>query len=209
MTDRNIDQLRGHTYDGIEEFDNRLPNWWLFILYGSIVFAVGYWLVFHSLKIADLPTVQYEKSMIAAAEAQLARMTEGGLNDESLELMGTLPAQVDAGQEIFTKYCVACHLDQGQGSIGPNLTDRYWIHGGKPMQMYNTVTNGVLEKGMAAWGRQLGPSRVASVVAYLLTLRNTDIPGKAPEGELMPVEVETPPVEEAGIPSEGAPTTDE
>lgn len=195
MTGNNVDQLREHSYDGIEEFDNRMPNWWLFIFYASIVFSVGYWLVFHSLKIADLPAVRYEKSMIAAAEAQLARMTEGGLTDESLELMSTLPAQVSAGKELFAKYCVTCHLDQGQGSIGPNLTDRYWIHGDKPLQIHKTVTNGVLEKGMAAWGRQLGPSRVASVVAYVLTLQNTDVPGKAPEGELMPVEVDLPPAE--------------
>ena len=196
MSDKNVDQVRDHLYDGIEEYDNHLPRWWLFLLYASIVFAVGYWLVFHSLKIIDLPPAKYEKAMIAATEAQLDRMAAGGLNNESLLLMSTLPAQVEEGNKLFQTYCVACHLERGQGSIGPNLTDRYWIHGGQPMDLYNTVTSGVLDKGMAAWGKQLGPRRVQSIVAHLLAIKNTEVPGKAPEGvlleEIAPAVEETP-----------------
>ena len=77
----------------------------------------------------------------------------------------------------------ACHLDQGQGSVGPNLTDDFWIHGCKPMDLLNTVNNGVAAKGMPAWLNQLGPSRTMSAVAYVLTLKDTNVPGKAPEGE--------------------------
>ncbi|MCB1149993.1 c-type cytochrome, partial [bacterium] len=94
------------------------------------------------------------------------------------------PSRVEQGREIFQTYCVVCHLEQGQGLVGPNLTDRFWIHGGKPMDIYNTVTNGVLDKGMAAWGNQLGPTRVQAVVAYVLTLRNTNVPGKDPQGDI-------------------------
>lgn len=184
MSEYKQDQVREHIYDGIQEYDNRLPNWWLFILYATIVFSVGYWLVFHTFKVADLPIARYEKEMVAAKEAQIARMAEMELTDEALNLMATVPSRVEDGRQIFQTYCVVCHLEQGQGLVGPNLTDRYWVHGGKPMDLYNVVTNGVLEKGMAAWGNQLGPTRVQSVVAYVLTLRNTEIPGKAPEGEL-------------------------
>ncbi len=183
MSEYKPDELRGHTYDGIEEYDNRLPNWWLFLLYGSCIFALGYWLVFHTFKIVDLPLAKYDKEMIAAAEAQLARMSEGGMTDESLILMSTMPETVADGKQLFTTYCVVCHLDQGQGLVGPNLTDRYWLHGGRPSDILRTINDGVLAKGMAAWGGQLGPTRVQKLTAYVVSIKNTDVTGKAPEGE--------------------------
>lgn len=183
MSEYQPDKLRGHAYDGIEEYDNRLPNWWLFILYGSIVFAVGYWLIFHTFQAVDLPLARYDKEMVAAAEAQLARMSEGGLTDESLALMATIPETVARGRELFTTYCVVCHLDRGQGQVGPNLTDAYWLHGGRPTDIHRTIDQGVTEKGMAAWGGQLGPKRVQDLVAYVLSIKNTNVPGKAPQGE--------------------------
>ena len=141
MSEYKPDVLRGHEYDGIEEYDNRLPNWWLFILYATCIFALGYWLVFHTFKVVDLPLARYDKEMVAAAEAQLARMAESGLNDESLALMATIPETVARGRDLFTTYCVVCHLDQGQGLVGPNLTDEYWIHGSTPMSIHKTATS--------------------------------------------------------------------
>jgi cytochrome c oxidase cbb3-type subunit 3 len=189
-----VDELRDHDYDGIQEYDNRLPNWWLAILYGSIVFSLGYWLVFHTFNIGKLPRESYEREMIAAAEAQLARAAAGGTTNESLLLMSTIPDRVQAGQQLFVQYCAVCHLENGSGSVGPNLTDDYWIHGAAPLDILNIVTNGVTAKGMAAWGNQLGPRRVETVTAYVLTLRGLNLPGKAPEGELVTDEVvaETP-----------------
>ncbi len=179
------DQVLDHDYDGIQEYDNRLPNWWLYTLYGAIVFAVFYWLHFHTLGSGKLPPERYEVEMVQAAEAQLARMGDQDLSNESLQLLATVPARVEAGREIFMQFCVVCHGERGEGIVGPNLTDAYWVHGGQPMDMYETVTNGVLDKGMAAWGNQLGPRRVMDVVGFLLTLQNTNVPGKAPEGEPM------------------------
>jgi cytochrome c oxidase cbb3-type subunit 3 len=183
MSEHKQDQVRDHVYDGIQEYDNRLPNWWLFILYASIVFAVGYWLVFHTFGVGDLQIAKYDKEMIAATEAQLAAMAGMEMNDDALLMIATLPERVDEGRQLFETYCVVCHMEQGQGSVGPNLTDEFWIHGGSPMAIHETVTDGVLSKGMAAWGNQLGPKRVQSVVGYVLTLKNTNVPGKAPEGE--------------------------
>lgn len=177
------DTVLKHEFDGIQEFDNRLPNWWLWLMWGSMVFALFYWLVFHTLKLRDLPRDRFETVMLEAQEAELARMAASGVNDETLELMSEIPTKVTEGRALFVAHCVACHLDQGQGSVGPNLTDNAWIHGCKPMDMLNTVTNGVPAKGMPVWGNQLGPARVQTVVAYALTLRNTNVPGKAPEGE--------------------------
>jgi cytochrome c oxidase cbb3-type subunit 3 len=182
--EQSADQLRAHTFDGIQEFDNKLPNWWLWILYGSIIFSFAYWIVFHTLAARDLPYAAFEKEMIAAAEAQVARAAAEGLSDESLQLMATIPARTDEGRALFAQYCVVCHLDQGQGLVGPNLTDAYWLHGGRPLDIHKVITEGVPAKGMAAWGNQLGPRRVESVTAFVLTLLDTNVPGKAPEGEL-------------------------
>jgi cytochrome c oxidase cbb3-type subunit 3 len=185
MSESEKDQVLDHEYDGIQEYDNRLPNWWLYTLYGAIVFAFLYWFYFHITQAGALPTERYDREMARAAEEELARMA-GDLDDATLNRTAGDPARVDAGREIFGQFCVVCHGEQGGGSVGPNLTDAYWIHGGRPMDLLDIVTNGVLEKGMAAWGRQLGPRRVQDVVAFVLTLRNTDVPGKDPEGTLVP-----------------------
>ncbi len=190
MSEYKQDQVREHSFDGIQEFDNRLPNWWLWILYGSIVFAVGYWVVFETLGAVPGPNGRYALEMEAAMEAQLARMAGGGPRNESLNLMASMPEKVAEGRALFETYCVVCHADQAQGNVGPNLTDSYWIHGGQPIEIYHTVTEGVPEKGMAAWGRQLGPTRVQKVVSYVISLRNTNVAGKDPQGELYQMTVD-------------------
>lgn len=181
--DPSVDRLLDHEYDGIREYDNRLPNWWLYILYGSIVFSLGYWIVFHTLGVVPLPVGRYDQEMVAAAEAQLKRMEGQEITNETLTLMAEIPTKVESGKEIFTQFCVVCHGTQGEGSVGPNLTDNFWIHGAQPTDILHTVMEGVPEKGMAAWGGQLGPTRVQEVVSYVLTIKNTNVPGKEPEGD--------------------------
>ena len=176
-----VDQVMDHDYDGIREYDNRLPNWWLWILFGSIIFSLVYWLFFHTFGIGKLSAERYEAEMIAAAEARLGGA--GELSDESLILASGIPDRVEAGRQLYAQHCVACHATQGEGLVGPNLTDAYWIHGGRPMDIYKTISEGVIAKGMAAWERQLGPQRVQTLAAYVLTLRGKNLPGKAPEGQ--------------------------
>lgn len=177
------DTVLSHEYDGIQEFDNRLPNWWLWIMWGSMVFALFYWLTFHTLKLRPLPREKFEQVMLQAQEEQLARAAKAGVSNETLIMMSQVPTKVAEGRELFVKHCVACHLDKGQGLVGPNLTDGYWIHGCEPMQMLHTIQDGVAAKGMPAWMNQLGPTRTQTVLAYVLTLRDTNVPGKEPQGE--------------------------
>jgi cytochrome c oxidase cbb3-type subunit 3 len=177
------DSIKDHEFDGIQEYDNRLPNWWMWIMYGSMVFALFYWIVFHTLEIKPLPREQFASQMAAAQEAELARMAESGLSNELLLALTESPEKMAEGRELFVAHCVACHLDQGQGSVGPNMTDNYFIHGCEPMDQYNVLVNGVAAKGMPAWLNQLGPSRLQTLAAYIQTLRGTNVPGKAPEGE--------------------------
>jgi cytochrome c oxidase cbb3-type subunit III len=178
------DEMLEHEFDGIREFDNPPPGWIMWLLYGSIVVAVCYWLFYQTFGVGRQPAQLYEAEMARAAEVQLARMSKQELSDTTLQLMAAVPAQVDEGRKIFEQFCVVCHGAAGEGNVGPNLTDPYWIHGSAPMKIWGTVTNGVPDKGMVAWAGQLGPARVQKVVAFVLTLKNTNRPGKAPQGEL-------------------------
>jgi len=175
--------VMGHEFDGIQEFDNRLPNWWLWLMWGSIVFALSYWMIFHTWGIGKLPRENFDIAMAEAHKIELAQMEEAGIDDQYFVAMAEMPDNVAAGREVFTTYCVACHLDAGQGLVGPNLTDDYSINGCTPMEMFKMVTEGKAAKGMPPWGNQLGPTRVQYVVSYLLTIRGTQVEGKAPEGE--------------------------
>ena len=177
------DTVLDHEYDGIQEFDNRLPNWWLWIMYGSMVFALVYWIVFHTLGVGTLPGERFDQVMRKAQETELARAEAAGIDNDFFLMMSKAPDKVAAGREVWVSHCVACHLDNGSGSVGPNLTDEYWIHGCEPMDMLKILNNGVTTKGMPAWQNQLGPSRVYAVLAYILTIRNDNLAGKAPEGD--------------------------
>jgi cytochrome c oxidase cbb3-type subunit 3 len=174
-----------HEYDGIEEHDNHLPTWWLTILYGSIVFAVGYWFHYETFGSGAHPQATYdaEQAVLQAAEAEKLK-SAGVITSDSLLKLSLDATTVKEGKEVFLQSCASCHLVSGGGGIGPNLTDAFWIHGNAPDQVYLTVRNGFLPKGMPAWGPQLGETRVRAVSAYVLTLVNTNAAGgKAPQGD--------------------------
>jgi cytochrome c oxidase cbb3-type subunit 3 len=182
MVDQHVDVTLDHSFDGIQEYDNRLPNWWLFTLYGAVVFSVGYWLFYHTFGVGFTQSEAYDHEVEVAAQEQIQREMGKEVTDDSLLLMTKVQAQVDAGAKIFQQKCTQCHKSQGEGDIGPNLTDDFWIHGPGPLQIYNTVMNGVQEKGMPTWKDQLGPVRVRQAVAYVLTRKGLNVPGKAPQG---------------------------
>lgn len=176
-----------HEYDGIIEHDNRLPNWWLFTLYGAILFAFGYWLYFHTFGIGmsaqQALAFELREADSLAAQREEARLAkEGALTDESLLALVSNGDAVARGKETFAQSCLACHGVNGEGTVGPNLTDRYWIHGHKPTDIHAVVADGRLAQGMPAWKPVLGASRVRDVTAFLLSLKNTNVPGKAPQG---------------------------
>lgn len=175
----------GHDYDGIREYDNVLPNWWLATLYATIVFSFGYWMYYHVLGTGPLQMDEYHAEMAQAEEAAAAAAAaRGALGDDELLAMVADSAKVEDGKSTFATYCVACHGMSGEGGIGPNLTDAYWIHGSKPTEILNVIRDGVPSKGMAAWGPVLGSDKVEKLTAFVVTLKGKDVPGKAAEGEL-------------------------
>jgi len=173
----------GHDYDGIREHDNVLPNWWLATLFISLIFGLGYWIYYHVMNAGQLPADEYAAELDNAAKAARAAAAQRGeLNDAQLLQMAGAPGTVASGKQTFSQSCASCHGAQGEGLIGPNLTDTAWLHGGRPTQILKTVAGGVAAKGMPAWEPVLGAARVEEAVAYVLTLKGKNLPGKAPEG---------------------------
>lgn len=165
--------VRHHTFDGIQEYDRRLPNWWLLTFYGAIVFAVVYWFYFkHSgVPIEDGPRVEQE---IARIEAEKLASGAVKMTDADLWKMSRNPVVVEAGKAVFTTNCVACHLASLKGkaetptAVGASLIGTKWITGGKPLDLINTVTKGTT-RGMQPWGSILGTKKISEVVAYVLS----------------------------------------
>lgn len=161
------ESFRPHTYDGIQEYNKRLPNWWLMTFYGSIIFAVGYYACYEWWKVLpdQASVVKTEMSRIEAV--RLASMSS--LSNESLWQMSRNPTFVEAGKATFLANCATCHNANLTGGIGPNLVDKVWIHGGKPMDVYNTITNGVPAKGMPTWGPVLGVKKISEAAAFIMS----------------------------------------
>lgn len=175
------EQTRGHTFDDIEEFDNRLPNWWLWSFYTACIFSVFYWLHYHTLGTGALPREAYLVEQQEAAKRLEAQLAANPVSNEMLLQLAANPAFVAEGKAIFqdaTK-CALCHKPDASGNIGPNLTDAYWIYGGTPMDIYTTILKG-RPGGMLAH-EAYGQGFVQRATAYVLSIKNTNVPGKAPE----------------------------
>jgi cytochrome c oxidase cbb3-type subunit 3 len=178
-------QLRDHAFDGIQEFDHRLPNWWLWTFYGACLFSVSYWIHYHTLGTGDLPVEAYAIEQREAAARLEAEMAKVQIDEAMLLKLASEPAVVAAGEQIFKNpaLCAQCHQQDGSGNIGPNLTDRFWINGGSPLAIYRTVLEGGRpDKGMQSW-KQNGMTFVQRAAAYVLSIRDRDLPGKPPEPE--------------------------
>ena len=173
--------VSGHEYDNIRELDNNLPMWWtgLFIL--TIVFAVIYVLRYHVIKTAPSQEEEYENEIVAAGQAFPAS-TVAVIDTTNIKQQND-QGSLSSGKAIWDKNCVVCHLAQGQGLVGPNLTDEYWIHGCKFQDIFKTITEGVPEKGMISWKNQLSPDQIKMVASFVMTLKGTHPPNpKPPQG---------------------------
>ncbi|HVY28942.1 MAG TPA: cbb3-type cytochrome c oxidase N-terminal domain-containing protein [Polyangiaceae bacterium] len=180
------DQLLDHEYDGIREYDNPLPLWWKAIFWGSFVFSIGYFFHYHLSGNGQSVAAAYEAEMREAREAEAKANLAQPVSEESLgKLMADASLMSDA-KALFGQKCAACHGDKAQGLIGPNLTDNAWIHGaGTLKDIFGVINEGVLAKGMPAWGRQLSPIEVRKLAAFVGTQRGKAVPGKPPEGAVV------------------------
>jgi cytochrome c oxidase cbb3-type subunit 3 len=177
--------LLDHDYDGIRELDSKIPPWFLWLFYITIFFAVVYMLDYHVFNSSPLQDEEYQLQVKQAEIERAALMNSGAfLNEESVTLL-TDPAAIDAGKQIFTTNCVACHSSDGGGLVGPNLTDDYWIHGGGIKNVFKVIKYGVVAKGMISWQSQLNPKQMQDVASYVISLHGTTPANpKQPEGTI-------------------------
>jgi cytochrome c oxidase cbb3-type subunit 3 len=183
MSDQDTNRLMDHSYDGIQEYDNPMPRWWVTIFWLTIVFSILYALNVPGVGVGKGRIAEYEAAMAKAELARQEREPAGGPSSEELAGMVARPDVVAEGKTVFVTYCAACHREDGGGLIGPNLTDDAWIHGGLVQEIRKTVADGVLEKGMPNWGKVLRPEQVTAVTAYVHSLAGSNPPNaKPPEG---------------------------
>ncbi len=184
--EKEADVMLDHHYDGIRELDNNLPPWWKFLFYATIAFSVFYIGYFHVYGAGKLSKEEYLAEM-EQAEKEIAEYIANKANsiDETNVIASVEPADLGAGKKIFDTTCSACHGKLGEGGIGPNFTDQYWIHGGDIKNIFKVVKYGVPQKGMKAWQKDLTPLEMQQVSSFIITLEGTNPPnGKAPQGEL-------------------------
>lgn len=180
------DRAFNAAYDGIQEYDNNLPRWWVWLFYGTIVFAVGYVIYYH----AGGPGLSQEEllalDMKHAEEQKAAAPKPLGASADTLLALVQSPEALARGKVVYGEKCGVCHGGEGQGMIGPNLVDKYWLHGGDIVSIQKTIKVGVVEKGMLAWEGMLPAADIDRVTAYLWSLRGTNPSNpKPPQGDLV------------------------
>ncbi len=181
-----------HELDGIKEYDNPLPGWLMAIWWGALLFSAVY-LAFYALSFGE---GSMEAEYRSAAERDMAQLQA---HFDANPIVPPTPAELLAGaknpdviamgQARFTKTCAACHGQQAQGLIGPNLTDDRWIHGGGVEQTFNSIVKGWPAKGMPPWGRAIPPKEISALVSYIRSIQGSNPPNPKPaEGDLFTAE---------------------
>lgn len=181
------DKLLDHEYDGIRELDNHMPVWWLWLFYFTIAFGIGYMLYYEVLGWGPDQHEEYRQE-IAAAEARYGTPDEQEPAGAFAWTVSTDEADIQAGKELFMnpgQLCFTCHGNNGQGLVGPNLTDEYWLHGCKPEDIASSIINGYPDKGMLPYGSgtRLSNEQVQQLVSYIASIRGTE-PAEAKEADM-------------------------
>ncbi|MEP6763594.1 MAG: cbb3-type cytochrome c oxidase N-terminal domain-containing protein [Gemmatimonadaceae bacterium] len=178
------DRILEHSYDGIQEYDNPMPRWWLLTFAGTVIFAILYLFNIGPIGNGKGRIADYEADMKAFAAAHPSSTGNDITPAALLALVGKTDV-IELGRQTFVTNCVSCHRADGGGLIGPNLADKYWLHGSSLSDIYHTVNNGVLDKGMPPWGKILKPAQVQAVTAYVSTMQGTNPANpKAPQGTI-------------------------
>lgn len=175
--------LLDHNYDGIQELNHPLPSWWQFTFYGAIVFSTVYFVYYQFMGGPSLKD-EFNKDYAVIIAYQNEFKKKEGLFNPDLYAKFSTPEEIKKGEEVYTNNCFACHLENGKGDIGPNLTDEYWLWAkGTPESIFPVVFNGVPDNGMPTWSETLSRDEIYQVVAYIQTLHHThQSGGKAPQG---------------------------
>jgi cytochrome c oxidase cbb3-type subunit III len=181
-----------HNYDGIRELDNHLPPWWKWLFAATIAWSVVYLIVYHVAYTAPSQEQEYENEvMLADANLRKIRAAQPVATiDEAALVYTNDAAMISKGKGIYISNCASCHKNLGEGSIGPNLTDDYWLHGGGIKNIFATIKNGVPEKGMISWTGILKPEEMRDVSVFIMSIGGSNPPNaKAPQGVIWKEEI--------------------
>lgn len=183
-TDKDVDM--GHEYDGIHELDNPPPPWFMFLFYGTILFAVIYFVRYSVTGAGMNQEEEYAAEMAESELKQSEDLESQGLDiDENSVVLLTDAASISEGENIYVANCKICHDEGGKGNSGPNLTDEFWKHGGGVKNVFKTIKYGVPDKGMISWEKMLSPLMIQQVSSYIISLQGTNPEGGLPpDGEL-------------------------
>ena len=180
--------MTDHNYDGIQELDNVLPPWWLYGFYITIAISIYYTImVFVSPEDYNQQNEYTAAVENGKAEVEQYKKDHPELYDDANLVALTDAADIAKGKELFAaKTCTACHLADGGGSIGPNLTDEYWVLGGGFKNIFHTISKGGRPgKGMIAWEANISQKERQQLASYVLSLQGTTpTTPKAPEGDI-------------------------
>jgi cytochrome c oxidase cbb3-type subunit 3 len=177
-----------HEFDGITELDNPTPGWFMVLFYGSIIFAIAYMFNYEVLGWGPNQEQEYATELAEAEEAKIAFLAKPGnaknaVNENNM-VQSTDAAVINAGMGFYKNRCSPCHGELGEGSVGPNLTDEFWLHGGSAADVFKTIKYGVPEKGMVSWEKSLSAQQISDLTNYILSLQGSNPPNaKAPEGD--------------------------
>ncbi|MEM9826430.1 MAG: cbb3-type cytochrome c oxidase N-terminal domain-containing protein [Planctomycetota bacterium] len=203
------DPLTGHSYDGIQEFDNPMPGWWKNLFLLTIVFAIPYLMYYHSGVDSRSLSSSYDAKLAANMELQFAEigdLTASG--DSILKFMGK-PSWVKFGGAVFKTNCISCHGQDGGGLVGPNLCDEHFKNIRNLDDFIKVMENGAGGGAMPAWKNRLSTNEIVLVSAYVASLRGSNPANpKAPLGNVIPAWPE-PPADDKAEDSKGVKMTNE
>jgi cytochrome c oxidase cbb3-type subunit 3 len=176
-----------HSFDGITELDNPTPAWFMVLFYGTIIFGVVYLFSYHVAGWGKLQEEEYAAELTQAENDRIALLQKPGtvakINENNVE-QSKEPSVLLAGATTFKTACTPCHGEHAEGTVGPNLTDEYWLHGGTVKDVFKTIKYGVAEKGMIAWEKTMSAKQISELTSYILSLQGSRPAGaKAPQGE--------------------------
>ena len=181
------DNVLHHNYDGIKEMDNDLPGWWINLFFVCTAFAIVYVTGYHILSTWDLQEIEYRRAMGWFQDEGKEDKKEAPKPEKKEVLVASKkPAVVAKGKEHFMSKCMPCHGLEGQGVIGPNLTDKFWVHGGSFPEIVKVIEKGGRPgKGMQAWNMLMNKTEIQEVASYIVSLQGTNpANAKAAEGDL-------------------------
>lgn len=177
-------EITGHTYDGIKEYDNPLPMWWLLTFLGAIIFAFIYY-IHYEIGGADTQAIELKKDMALIEELKAKAPKKSLGSEDELIALFAKSDNIEKGKAAYLGKCAACHGSEGQGGIGPNLTDEFWLHtNGKATGLVSVIETGVGDKGMPPWKGILQDDEIIAVAGFINSLKGTKpANAKAPQGE--------------------------